>query len=446
MKVFAFTLLMVIGALAGQGQTRLAFNFPLLDIPQNTQKEHRYPSMSQSMGYSNTLYDLSFWGIDALNNSLFRTDNWKSRTSGYLAGLFFSKYGSELPIPLGVWAHEEYHRSVLGVNGVASKNGNWIFHRWDGTVYGPSDEELADLKTRDVNALLYSYVAGVQYETQLTKENVLFDFYHPRGFYKNPLYLYNAYYVWNYFRFSTSTLSDSVKVIAPKYESDIASERDYAGADLTAWAFDMFSPSASYYDRDDFPDGSGKNRRVGFHDLTPEGQSYLRRQRRLSLLNFLNPSIVMINRIRISEAMTIMPFFQYQPTHFGNALSLNMPFTYEENGYYLGLTQYNNYHHHFYGIDIGVYDFKTSSTEHLSISCVIKLWKQPESFYSAKGKFGGAVQLTTKYAISDEVSLTLQLVSKSAGWMEGNPYLVRKISPIFGLQYTVPVGLDTHRN
>lgn len=56
------------------------------------------------------------------------------------------------------------------------------------------------------------------------------------------------------------------------------------------------------------------------------------------------------------------------------------------------------------------------------------------------------MQLTTKYAISDEVSLTLQLVSKSAGWMEGNPYLVRKISPIFGLQYTVPVGLDTHRN
>jgi len=58
----------------------------------------------------------------------------------------FVKYGSELPIPLGVWAHEEFHHSVLGVNGISSKNGNWFLSRWDGTVYGVSDEQLSDLK------------------------------------------------------------------------------------------------------------------------------------------------------------------------------------------------------------------------------------------------------------------------------------------------------------
>ena len=98
--------------------------------------------MIQSVELSNNLYDLSFWGIDALGNVIIRN---RKKTKGgtianasfkYLAGLGFSYYGSELPIPLGVYTHEEFHRSVLGINGLSALNGNWLLNRWDGTVYG----------------------------------------------------------------------------------------------------------------------------------------------------------------------------------------------------------------------------------------------------------------------------------------------------------------------
>lgn len=96
----------------------------------------------------------------------------------YTLSLAFVKYGSELPIPLGVYTHEEFHR---------------------------------------VNQ----------------------DFYNQRTFYKNPFYLYNAFYVWDYFRFSASSDADSVKVLALPDEDPDPYFRDYAGADLTAWIYDL---------------------------------------------------------------------------------------------------------------------------------------------------------------------------------------------------------------
>ena len=186
---------------------KLRLSISLLDFPQNLESSGNYPSMMQSIELSNNLYDLSFWGIDALGNVIIRNrDNTTIGTIAnkgfkYLAGFAFSYYGSELPIPLGVFTHEEFHRSVLGIYGLSALNGNWLLNRWDGTVYGLTDQDLTTLKQNSINGLLYSYVSGVQSENYLTQINVIQDFYHNRTFYKNPFYLYNAYYVWNYFQF-----------------------------------------------------------------------------------------------------------------------------------------------------------------------------------------------------------------------------------------------------
>ena len=231
---------------------KLRLSYSILDVPQNFNSVGKYPTMMQSVELSSDLYDLSFWGIDAAVNVIVKNRNesigGKIANIGlkYLLGLGFSNYGSELPIPFGVFTHEEFHRSVLGVNDLSSKNGNWIFNRWDGTVYGLSDEVLSELKTNSINNLLYSYISGVQSENYLTQVNVIDDFFHSRIFYKNPLYLYNAYYVWDYFKFSASSLSDSAKVLAPPHEDVNPVNRDFAGADLTAWIYDMFSPEMPY--------------------------------------------------------------------------------------------------------------------------------------------------------------------------------------------------------
>lgn len=230
-------------------------------------------------------------------------------------------------------------------------------HRWDGTVYGVSDSSLSYLKSTKPEQLLYSYVAGVQYEIALNKKATLEDFYKNRTLAKNALLLYNAYYVYNYFKFSTSPFSDSVKVIAPKHENKNATERDYAGADLTAWTYDMFNPSTPFNARDSFPNGNGVNRRIGFSDLSAEAQTYLKEQKKLSLINFLNPAIFFINEFKLSRNLSFNFFAQYAPTHFGNSSAVYIPVKYKKYDFLISTHNYKSKNYTGYGLGLGFYNF-----------------------------------------------------------------------------------------
>lgn len=448
-RILWFVVMLLPGILIyGQQQTnvyKLRLQIPLLDLPENTTLSYAYPSMQQSLAWGQNFYDLAYWGIDALGDALVDPDKGEgsnfrlilNKSGKYLAGLAFARYGSELPIPLGVWAHEEFHRSVLGINGFEPKNGNWLFSRWDGTVYGMSDEELQQLKENSLKDLLYSYVAGVHAENLFTREGVIDDFYNTRKFYKNPFYLYNAYYVWNYFNFSTSSASDSVKILAPEHESKNPTERDFAGSDLTAWALDMFLPDQSYSLRDSFPDGEGLNRRVGFGDLPAEAQDFLLQQKKLVWINFINPSIFMINRIRLSENFSFNFLMQYVPTHFGNDVSWILPFKVHQNNFLISLHSYNNYHNTFWGMDLGL--FQRPLSRRLEMGAILHGWVQPEtqSFFDEKGKIGGGLEMNTGYKISPNLSANISLTGKTAGWIMGNPFLDDNIGLRVGLRYNV---------
>lgn len=421
---------------------QLDLQLPLVDFPQTSKLAHHYPSMQQSLTLSNTMYDLSFRGIDAAANAVFGkpgTENSRgkrilSASVRYGAGLAFARYGSELPIPLGVWAHEEFHRAVLGVNGISSKNGNWIGTRWDGTVFGVSDDQLATMKRENLSGLLYSYVAGVQSEVMSTRTNVVHDTYTKRSFYKNPLYAYNAWYVWNYFRFATSSASDSVKVLAPPHESVNASERDFAGSDLNAWVYDMFSPNAPFSNRDDFPNGEGENRRLGYSDLSHEAQNYLQKQKKLALLNFLNPAIFCINRFS-TDGLAFNVFFQYAPTHFGNDISIVVPVWTKKNNLLFAIHNYNNHTDPFFGAEFGIVDKPIG--EKFRLSAIAHAWSQPENFYAMNGNAGGAMELDGSFAFTRNLSVTAGITAKSKGWMAGNPYLAQNISCRAGLSWSV---------
>lgn len=422
---------------------KLRLSYSLLDVPQNLNSAVKYPSMIQSVELSSNLYDLSFWGINAAGNAIIKNRNntlgGKIANTGlkYLLGLGFSYYGSELPIPLGVFTHEEFHRSVLGVNELPSNNGNWVFNRWDGTVYGLSDEVLSELKMNSINDLLYSYVSGVQSESYMTQVNVIEDFFHPRSFYKNPLYLYNAYYVWNYFKFSASSLSDSVKILAPPHEDANPVNRDFAGADLTAWIYDMFSPETPYTDRDMFPDGEGVNRRIGFSDLTTEGRNYLNKQKQLSLLNFVNPAIFLVNRINVSPDFNFLAFMQYSPVHFGNDIALYIPFQVRSLNQLIVFHNYNNKDKKFPGFQYGIYNISPFQNERMEIGGTLSLWVQPinQGFFDQSGKFGGAIELMSGYDIGRGFLVNLTAGYKTAGWMIGNPYLDQKANFRVGIKY-----------
>lgn len=422
---------------------RLRLNVPVFELPQNIALPNNYPSMNQALEWSADMYELSFWGIDALGDKLFIAKT-KPYTTGrrisnnvfkYLVGLGFSKYGSELPIPLGVWAHEEFHRSVLGVKDVSSINGNWLFSRWDGTVYGVSDETLEDFKATEINQLLYSYTAGVQYEVLLNQTISVRDFYKQRTLPKTGLLLYNAWYVYDYFRFSASSLSDSVKILAPPHESPDPFERDYAGADLTAWIYDMFNPSLPFTSRDAFPDGEGVNRRLGFSDLSAEEKDYLVKQKQLSLLNFLNPAIFFINRIKINNDLSFNFFAQYAPTHFGNDVAIYLPVKYKNFDLLVNVHNYHNFSGSGFGAGLGLFNYKLS--EKIETDFTASFWNQPVSFFETKNSSGGAVRITTNYLLTHTFSGFISVNAKSKGWLIGNPYLESNLSVQAGIKYNL---------
>lgn len=450
MKKFLLLLPFLFNILIAQAQTddtlKLLLQIPVIDVPQNIHLPYKYPSMQQSLDWSNNFYDLGYMGIDALGNLIINPKKKEFTTSRkvmnmavkYAISLPFVFYGSDLPIPLGTWSHEQFHRSVLGVNNISSENGNWIFSRWNGTVYGVNDSALADLKTKNTQALLYSYVAGMHAQNLSTRTNLVNDFYQPRTTYKNALYLYNAYYTWNYLNFSAGSGSDSAKKNVPQFEDKHTHERDFAGSDMTAWIYDMFNPKSSYFTRDSFPNGEGVNRRIGYYsDLSTDAQNYLTKQKNLSLLNFINPAIFFVDRINVSPNFSFNFFTQYAPTHFGNDISLVVPMTFKSNNYLFALHNYNNYQNSLAGIEVGVMNRKFSPDSKFDFSTILHGWLQPENqdFFAQKGTFGGALEFGTNYQISKLFSANAYMQAKSKGFIAGNPYLKENVNFRFGFGY-----------
>lgn len=424
-------------------QYKLRLSASIIDAPENFNLPYSYPSMQQALIYSTDFYELGYWGVDELGNKFFKDPSGKkfsNRAFKYIVGLAFAKYGSELPIPLGVWGHEEYHRAVLGASDITSKNGNWIFTRWDGTVFGVSDEELTKLKEDELNNLLYAYTSGIQYEVNLNQKITIRDFYKHRTHYKNALLLYNAWYVYNYFSFSASEKSDSVKVIAPENESIDPIERDFAGADLTAWVYDMFNPDLPYTSRDAFPSGNGVNRRVGFSDLSEDARDYLKKQKNLSLLNFLNPAIFFVNRIKLSEAFSFNLFTQYAPTHFGNDIALYVPFTYHKTDLLVNLHRYANKENSGFGLGIGILNLRLA--DKIESDLCVNFWNQPESFFSADKINGGFFNFESRYSLSEKFSIFLALDGKTDGWMIGEPDLKSSYSVQAGFHFNLTENIN----
>lgn len=412
----------------------------LFEIPQNTHETGFIPGTNQALTWSKSMYTISYTGIDRLSDWILPAKSGKGRkiingALQYALGLGFAKYGSELPIPLGIWAHEEFHRNALLAAGFRSENGNSILSRWDGTVYGLSDEDLSDLKSDHGNQLLHAYVSGVQYHTLLNKDLIIDQFYDKNRVINPSLMLYNAWYVHNYFRFSTSAASDSVKVIAPKHESKDPSLRDFAGSDLTAWAYDMHVPDEEFGQRDDFPDGEGENRRVGFSDLSPEAQAFLKNQKRLSLINFLNPVLFYVRQIRLSQdfSFTILP--QYNPTYFGHDLAVFIPMKVRNKHIVAGLHQNQSFNQRGYGVEVGMHDLHIAKG--LSGQVQLEYWNQPLSFYSNEKIQGGLVNGKLNYQFSNKFGAYFAASYKSAGWSIQSAYLSENLGMHAGISLSI---------
>ncbi len=166
-----------------------------------------------------------------------------------------------------------------------------------------------------------------------------------------------------------------------------------------------------------FPDGEGVNRRIGFSDLTSEGQAYLKKQKQLALLSFANPAIFMINRINISPDFSFIAFLQYSPVHFGNDIAVFVPLKIKSVNQLIAVHSYSNRDKKFPEVQYGIYNISPFQNKRLELGGSVNLWVQPlnQGFFYQFGKAGGALELRSDLYLGGGLSVNLTAGYKTAG-------------------------------
>jgi hypothetical protein len=428
MRRFLSVLLVASGVGIGVGAAAEAprydpmFALSLVDAPFNFQGGYFVPTAAQALDLTQDFFEGSYWGIAVLSDLFVpRERTILNRGLRYLASVPLVWFGTELPVPFGTWLHEQYHVAALRYGGVPSRNGN-SFLRWDGTVYGISDADLIELKEEDPAALVRAHAAGLEANNHLVLSSVQQDFYDREAVSKPFLYLYYAYYNWNYFRLSIGELGDEVTQAILDHEGAVAEERDFTGLDPLAWVYDLFRPEEPYSARGPHPTGVGIKRPIAWSDLTGEEQAFLERQQLLSLVNLANPFAFFVHHLG-GEGWRMNLMAQHTLTSFGYTVDLNVFLRLGELGLFVSQKNQWNRYRYFPGLELQAADLRLSPW--LALTPRLILWLQPEdqTFSTRTAQAGLLVSAQARAKLSPVFGAFGELGYKTEGWVMGNMYL-----------------------
>ncbi len=157
------------------------------------------------------------------------------------------------------------------------------------------------------------------------------------------------------------------------------------------------------------------------------------------MLNFVNPAIFLINRIRVSPDFQFLAFMQYSPVHFGNDIAVYVPFQIKSLNQLIVIHNYNNKDNYFPGFQYGIYNLTPFLNKNMEIGGTFSFWIQPENqgFFDESGKFGGALEIMSDYHLGRSLSLNITAGYKTEGWMIGNPYIGQKPKLRAGIKYFI---------
>jgi len=391
---------------------------PAADLPANLQDGYFLPAAGQALALTGDLFELSHWGLAALSDWLVpRQRTVLNQGLRYLLSAPWVWFGTELPVPLGTWNHEQYHVAALRQAGVSSRNGN-SFLRWDGTVYDVSDAELIAAKAEDPAALVRAHAAGLEANNSLVLAETSRDFF-LRGWVSKPfLYLYSAYYNWNYLRLAAGPQADDVKQAILDHESAVPEERDFTGLDPLGWVYDLFRPPEPYAARGPHPSGVGIARPLGWSDLTAEEQRFLKLQYYLSLINFLNPLAFFLHHVQVGDWQLNL-VAQHTLTSFGYSVDVHALLKRGEMN--LRVSQANQWNHErwYPGLALQLVEYPAASW--LRVSPRLAVWLQPpaQEFKTDESRLGGLAAAELRAPLGGPFGAFAELGYKSEGWVLG---------------------------
>jgi hypothetical protein len=343
------------------------------------------------------------------------------------------------------WHHEEWHRAVLSARGIGSFDDVYRL-QLSAEVTNVShvrDDDLVRLKAEHPADQVRLSMAGIEanYVGAHALEKAAF-FHDARSW---NTFLYWLLYFGNYAYMSECSSKDSDDLTARENATEGADvpRRDFTGLDCDGWAYDLFRPDEPYAARGVHPSGVGIDRYRSYSRLAPEEQAYLRRQTTLSLLNFLDPNLVGIERIRwpwtwAGEPVDVNLAVRHLPAAFGYDVRTDVFVRRGESvRTLLSLHAGFNRVGLFPGVELEVLRMPVAAVAGapLVIDARGSVWLQPERlrFDSDRRIPGGLASVRASWGGVRTVEPYLEIEAKTGGWVAGDVYLDRNLSVRTGL-------------
>lgn len=442
---------------------RLFIDQPLLDLPYlrhaaasagNVAALHLNPSMGVATTLSIDFYTAAHWGLLQIPYS--PKPEHRQRYAR-LAIYGFDLLSSWLPLGYA-WLHEEYHRSVMTLRGIASFNEVYLFPVGKNTISVSriADQDLIRLCNQFPADFARLMAAGHEGQTIHTQQLQRNQFFYHQQLHNELLYLNNAINNTAYLALCAFGWADKTTAQMNQRETDIAS-RDFTGMDMMAWAHKLFNPDLPYEARGTHPSGIGINRYITYDQLSPQARNYLKRQTALDLLNSVSPMMIGISHISLGAKNGRRFIGNFSLRHFLTSFGddncaelllqvLSEHCSYPLNGY-LTLHNYNNYSHHYIGLELGACDLPLFGGRLLAGVCC-QMWRQPQNldFFTNAGEWGGSASLRLRANLrrhpEEGESLCSPYIAagwKSQGWVAGTVFQEQTFYAEAGLRWKLGI-------
>lgn len=427
------------------------FEFPLADIPFNTENGYSFPSIRQSIAITSGVTQGSHHAMKLMWDPDLSEKSFGALISNKrFGGLCMSIIIFDLFSPFRGWTHEEGHRAVLTRRGISSQNDIYLNPFAElVSVSHVRDEDLIRLKDEHPADMVRLAEAGGEVQIELSLQMRKQNFFSGRpSFYDIADHWINlgslAWYVW------LCGSDEADKIIEEetlKEDADIM-KRDIIGGDYLSWVYDLFRPNEPYLSGlrgRPHPSGVGLDRYIMPSELTEEELDYLKLQGRLIFLNFISPQLFGLDRFTGTNPFNKENFsWNFAVTHhltsFGTATGLHFFLQQGRANVILSCLTYKSRYKYMPGFSFELSRFPVNFLDkNIAFSSSFSIWAQPkdQSFSTEAVEHGGALMLKIIYPVTDFFELFSECDIKTEGWVPGNVYLEDAFRVSGGVSLTI---------
>jgi len=406
--------------------------YPIVDLPFNSDHGGRFPSMSQSLALTKDVAYLTHFGLESFL---------RPRAGG--AKGFFSRLGvfsfdvMMMSIPLGqAWLHEEWHRAVMSHRGIDSHNGVYDADASASVipVDQVTDEDLTMLKNEYPAEHVRMSTAGMEAEHALALSMQQDHFFRDATTYDSGTIWFAKFGPAGYL--DSCAGSENVSSTKEMNDKEVTiEERDFTGLDCNAWAYDVFRPEEDYAERGEHPSGVGIDRYRTTDHLKPNEKRYLELQAQLSLLNFVDLNLYLPR----NKALTYGDWqwsagLAHDITSFGHVVDVNTFWRSGAEKFQVSLHNYFTYKRFHPGLEVRQFAMPWRGYE---VDWRVMAWMQPKEQIATTGEsqigglVGGRVLMPSWLNSKGYV----ELEGKSEGWVQGVVALEPAIAGRLGVEW-----------